>query len=218
MGLRVIYVFTHDSIGLGEDGPTHQPIGQLAALRAIPKLHVLRPADANEAAYAWLSALQYREGPTALALTRQNVATLDRTKFAPAQELLKGAYVLADLGKGDPQLILMASGSEVGLIMQAAETLVEAGIAVRLVSFPSWELFKEQSESYRLSVLPTALKARIAVEAGATLGWKRWVGDGGIVIGLDRFGESAPYQEIYADLGLTPERIVREAKALLKVQ
>jgi len=218
MGLRVIYVFTHDSIGLGEDGPTHQPIGQLAALRAIPKLHVLRPADANEAAYAWLSALQYREGPTALALTRQNVATLDRTKFAPAQELLKGAYVLADLGKGDPQLILMASGSEVGLIMQAAETLVEAGIAVRLVSFPSWELFKEQSESYRLSVLPTGLKARIAVEAGATLGWKRWVGDGGIVIGLDRFGESAPYQEIYADLGLTPERIVREAKALLKVQ
>jgi transketolase len=215
MGVRVIYVFTHDSIGLGEDGPTHQPIGQLAALRAIPKVHVLRPADANEVAYAWLAALQYQDGPTALALTRQNVPTIDRNRYAPADGVLRGAYVLADLGEGDPDLILMATGSEVGLIMQAAQSLAGAGINVRLVSFPSWELFEEQSDQYRDSVLPTKVKARIAVEAGATLGWERWVGDGGIVVGINRFGESAPYKEIYADLDLTPERVVREAKSLL---
>jgi transketolase len=215
MGVRVIYVFTHDSIGLGEDGPTHQPIGQLAAMRAIPKLHVLRPADANEVAYAWLAALQYQDGPTALALTRQNVPTIDRNRYAPADGVLRGAYVLADLGEGDPDLILMATGSEVGLIMQAAQSLAGAGINVRLVSFPSWELFEEQSDQYRESVLPVKVKARIAVEAGATLGWERWVGDGGIVVGINRFGESAPYKEIYADLDLTPERVVREAKSLL---
>jgi transketolase len=216
MGVRVIYVFTHDSIGLGEDGPTHQPIAQLAALRAIPKMHVLRPADANEVAYAWLAALQYRDGPTALALTRQNVPTLDREKFAPANETQRGAYVLADLGEGDPELILMATGSEVGLIIQAAEMLVDEGHAVRVVSFPSWELFEQQPESYRESVLSPRIKARIAVEAGATFGWKRWVGDEGIIIGVDRFGESAPYEEIFNDLGLTPERVASDAAALLK--
>jgi len=215
MGVRVIYVFTHDSIGLGEDGPTHQPIGQLAALRAIPRLHLLRPADANEAAYAWLASLQYRDGPTALALTRQNLPTMDRTRFAPADGTLKGAYVLADLGEGDPQVILMASGSEVSIMAQAAQMLVDDGHAVRLVSFPSWELFEQQPPSYRDSVLPPKIKARVAMEAGATLGWKRWVGDAGTVIGIDRFGESAPYKQVYADLGLTPERVVSEARQLL---
>lgn len=216
MGLRVIYVYTHDSIGLGEDGPTHQPIAQLAALRAIPKMHVLRPADANEVAYSWLAALHYQDGPTALALTRQNVPTLDRSKYAPAEGTLKGAYVLADLGDGDPELIMMATGSEVGLIIQAAESLVDAGHAVRVVSFPSWELFEQQPMSYQENVLPPGIKARIAVEAGATFGWKRWVGDAGIIIGVDRFGESAPYKEIFDDLGLTPERVASDANALLE--
>ncbi|MGH2619175.1 MAG: transketolase family protein, partial [Anaerolineales bacterium] len=215
MRLRVIYVFTHDSIGLGEDGPTHQPIEHLAALRAIPNLTVIRPGDANETAFAWWAALHRTGGPTALALTRQRLPVLDRNRFAPAEGLLKGGYVLADLGAGTPQLILLASGSEVSLIEPAGRALAQDGLAVRLVSLPSWELFLEQSPEYRESVLPKQIRARISIEAASPLGWERWVGDDGVVIGLERFGASAPYEEIYRQLGLTVGRIVQTARELI---
>ncbi len=215
MGVRVIYVFTHDSIGLGEDGPTHQPVEHLAALRAIPNLITLRPADANEVSQAWLAALENKHAPTALALTRQAVPTIDRQRFAPAENLARGAYILADLGESEPQVILMASGSEVGLILEAGKTLATEGIPVRLVSFPSWELFKLQPASYQATVLPPAITARVAIEAGVTMGWERWVGSQGAVLGIDRFGESAPYEEIYTDLGLTAAHVVEQAKSLL---
>jgi len=216
MGLRVIYVFSHDSIGLGEDGPTHQPIEHLAALRAIPNLHVVRPADANETAVAWAYALERTKGPTALILTRQSVPTLDRTEFAPASGLRKGAYVLADLGSGEPELILMASGSEVGLIVEAGRTLAEAGLAVRLVSFPCWEAFESQSPGYQDMILPPEVKARLSVEAGVQQGWSRWLGEKGVAMGLERFGASAPYQVIYRELGLTPDKIVEAGRRLLE--
>jgi transketolase len=215
MGQRVIYVFTHDSIGLGEDGPTHQPIEQLTALRAIPNLIVVRPADANEVGVAWQVALERTTAPTALALTRQAVPTLDRDWFASAEGLRKGAYVLADLGEGKPQLILLASGSEVSLIIDAGERLVGKGYSVRLISFPSWELFAEQPIEYQEQVLSPNIPARVAIEAGVTQGWERWVGSDGAVIGLDRFGASAPYREVYQHLGLTVERITEEAERLL---
>lgn len=215
MGQRVIYVFTHDSIGLGEDGPTHQPIEHLSALRAIPNLTVIRPADANEVGVAWQAALERTTGPTALALTRQAVPTLDRDHFASAEGTRKGAYVLADLGEGKPQLILIASGSEVSLIIEAGERLVEKGHSVRLISFPSWELFSEQPIEYQEQVLSPNIPARVAIEAGVTQGWERWVGNDGAVIGIDRFGASAPYREIYQHLGLTVERIIEEAMRLL---
>lgn len=211
MGLRVIYIFTHDSIGLGEDGPTHQPIGQLASLRAIPHLAVIRPADANETAVAWMVALERNSAPTALALTRQAVPTLDRTRFASAEGLRKGAYVLADLGKGSPEVILMASGSEVSIILEAAEKLVAEGRSVRLVSFPCWELFEQQTESYRKQVLLPSVTARVSIEAGSPQGWARWVGDHGVVIGLDHFGASAPYQDLYSHFGLTADAVVAAA-------
>ncbi|UCF59682.1 MAG: transketolase [Anaerolineaceae bacterium] len=215
MGQRVIYVFTHDSIGVGEDGPTHQPIEHLAALRTIPNLTVLRPADANEVRVAWQAALERTTGPTALALTRQAVPTLDRDRFASAEGLRKGAYILADLGEGKPQLILIASGSEVSLIIEAGERLVAKSHSVRLVSFPSWELFIEQPIEYRQQVLPSDISARVAIEAGVTQGWERWVGNEGVVIGLDRFGASAPFRQVYQHLGLTVERIIEEAERLL---
>lgn len=215
MGKGVIYVFTHDSIGLGEDGPTHQPVEHLAALRAIPHFTVIRPADANEVAYAWLAALRNREGPTALVLTRQAETTLDREEFASAEESLKGAYVLADLGDDDPQLIMMASGSEVDLIVDAGRALADKGIPSRVVSFPSWELFEAQPASYKQMVLPKEIQARLAVEAGVPQGWERWVGDGGRVIGLDRFGESAPYKDVYKDLGFSVEQVVDVATEIL---
>jgi transketolase len=215
MRLRVIYVFTHDSVGLGEDGPTHQPIEHLPALRAIPNLTVIRPADANETAVAWLAALRRTGGPTALALTRQKLPVFDRTRYAPAEGLLKGGYVLADLGEGTLKLILIASGSEVSLIEAAGRALADEGVAVRLVSFPSWELFLEQDPAYRESVLPRQIRARISIEAAAPLGWERWVGDEGVAIGLERFGASAPYEEIYRQLGLTVERIVETARELV---
>ncbi len=211
MGLRVIYIFTHDSIGLGEDGPTHQPIGQLASLRAIPHLAVIRPADANETAVAWMVALERNSAPTALALTRQAVPTLDRTRFASAEGLRKGAYVLADLGKGSPEVILMASGSEVSIILEAAEKLVAEGRSVRLVSFPCWELFEQQTESYRKQVLLPSVTARVSIEAGSPQGWARWVGEHGVVIGLDHFGASAPYQDLYSHFGLTAVAVVAAA-------
>jgi transketolase len=217
MHQRVIYVFTHDSIGLGEDGPTHQPVEHLASLRVIPNLTVVRPADANETAYAWLSALETTTGPTALVLTRQALPTLDREIYASAEGLCRGAYTLADLGKGNPEVILMASGSEVDLIIQAGQKLQEEGYAVRLVSFPSWELFDSQSEEYRSQVLPESVIPRVAVEAGVSMGWKKWVGDKGLIIGLDRFGASAPYQELYRQFGLTADRIVEAAKLSIQL-
>jgi len=211
-----IWVFTHDSIGLGEDGPTHQPVEQLAALRAIPNLVVIRPADANETAAAWKVAIGRRHGPTLLALSRQNVPTLDRSILASASGLEKGAYVLADIGDATPDLILMASGSEVSLIVEAGMRLAAEGVNVRMVSFPSWELFAGQGADYRNSVLPGEVGARLAVEAGVTFGWERWVGDKGNVMGVDRFGASAPYQEIYRHLGLTVEQIIQKAQMLLR--
>ncbi len=209
-----IWVFTHDSIGLGEDGPTHQPIEHLAALRAIPNLVVLRPADANETAAAWQVAIERRHAPTLLALTRQAVPTLDRQQFAPAQGLAQGAYVLADLGSRPPQLVLMASGSEVSLIVQAGQQLAAEGLGIRLVSFPSWELFAAQAESYRSAVLPPHLP-RLAVEAGVSLGWERWTGGNGAVLALDHFGASAPYQILYEQFGLSVPAILERARQLL---
>jgi transketolase len=212
MGQRVIYVFTHDSIGVGEDGPTHQPIEHVASLRAIPNVAVLRPADANETNLAWLVALERTSGPTALALTRQALPVYDRQKFASAEGLRKGAYVMGDLGQGAPRVVLMASGSELELIVQAAEQLSQQGIAVRLVSFPSWELFAAQPESYRSQVLPSTIPARVAVEAGVSMGWERWVGDGGVIVAIDRFGASGPYKDVYKHLGLTVEAVVAAAE------
>ena len=219
MGLKVLYIFTHDSIGLGEDGPTHQPVEQLAALRAIPNLTVIRPCDANETAEAWRLAIEYEKGPVALCLTRQGVPTLDREKFAPAEGLRRGAYVLGDF-KGDkkPDMILLASGSEVHIAIQAARELQEKGSCVRIVSMPSWELFESQPEEYRDQVLPPAISARVAIEAGAVQGWHRYVGQKGIVIGLDHFGASAPYQIVYEKFGITAGRVVENALRLLHVQ
>jgi transketolase len=211
-----IWVFTHDSIGVGEDGPTHQPVEHLASLRIIPNLVVIRPADANEVSVAWKVAVQRRDGPTVLALTRQNVPILDRSRFAAAEGLERGAYVLADLGRGKPRLILMASGSEVHLIVQAGLQLAADGLAVRLVSFPSWELFAAQEAAYRQSVLPPSIKARLAVEAGVSFGWERWVGERGAILGINRYGVSAPEKQVYRYLGLTVEAIVTQAKQLLR--
>lgn len=213
--LGSIWVFTHDSIGVGEDGPTHQPVEHLAALRAIPNLLTLRPADANEVREAWKVAIENRHSPTALVLTRQNLPTLDRNIFASADGLRRGAYVLADLGQGKPQIILMASGSEVGLIVQAGKQLAETGIAVRLVSFPSWELFAEQDDQYQKSVLTSEIEMRLAVEAGVSLGWQRWVGDKGRILALDRFGASAPGGEVFKNLGFTVDKVEQMALAML---
>lgn len=207
MGQRVIYIFTHDSIGVGQDGPTHQPVEQLAALRAIPNLTVIRPGDANEVAAAWRVALETTSGPTAMILTRQALPTLDRSRFAPAKGLRKGAYVLEDLGDGDPDVILMASGSEVSMIIEAGERLAARGITVRLVSFPSWELFAEQPDSYQQQVLPDHVTGRVAVEAGVSQGWERWVGSHGKILGMAGFGGSAPYEDLLRYFGLTVEGI-----------
>ena len=214
--LRRISVFTHDSIGVGEDGPTHQPIEHLAALRAIPNVIDLRPADANEVREAWIVALQSQHRPAALVLTRQNLPTLDRSVYASAVGVRRGAYVLANLGpSGPPQVILMASGSEVSLIVPAGQRLAEQGIAVRLVSFPSWELFAEQDAAYRDAVLPPEITARLAVEAGVTLGWHRWVGSQGRVLGIDRYGASAPAATVFEKLGLTVDNVEKMALELL---
>ncbi len=213
--LGSISVFTHDSIGVGEDGPTHQPIEHLAALRAIPNLLVLRPADANETREAWKAAITHRTRPSALALTRQSLPTLDRAVMAPADGLHRGAYVLADLGQGRPEIILMASGSEVSLIVEAGQRLAEQDHSVRLVSFPSWELFDEQDEAYRAEVLPPDVTRRVAVEAGVAQGWHRWVGDAGRVLALDRFGASAPAEVVFEQLGLTAGHVFATAEAML---
>jgi transketolase len=217
MGLRVIYVFTHDSIGLGEDGPTHQPVEQLTSLRLIPNLTVIRPADANETAEAWRMALKTKGGPVALILTRQNLPTLDRSLMAPANNLGYGAYVLNSLEGETQEVILMASGSEVSIALEAMEKLKEKGHSSRVVSMPSWELFEQQPQAYRERILPPEIKARVAIEAGRTLGWHRYVGDRGAVIGLDHFGASAPYQILYEKFGLTADQVVEKALELLKV-
>jgi len=209
MGLPVIYVFSHDSIGLGEDGPTHQPIEQLMSLRLIPGLTVLRPADANETAIAWQVALAKKDGPTALALTRQGVPTLDRTKYAAAENAVKGGYVLSDAPNA--AVILLASGSEVHIALAAQGMLAEKGVAARVVSMPSWELFDAQPQAYREAVLPPVIQARVSVEAGVTIGWERYVGPDGKAIGLNRYGASAPYHEVYRNLGVTAEAVVEAA-------
>ena len=216
MELPVIYVFTHDSIGLGEDGPTHQPVEHLAALRAIPNLTVIRPADANETVVAWRVALEHRSGPVALALTRQNVPVFDRTRYAPAEGLRRGAYIMAEAEGGKPDLILIATGSEVQLALAAREELAKRGIAARVVNMPSWELFDRQSAEYRESVLPPEVTARLAVEAGVSQGWHRYVGPAGEVISLERFGASAPYQVAMRNLGFSVENVVARALALLE--
>jgi len=216
MKLHVIYVFTHDSIGLGEDGPTHQPIEQLAALRAIPNLKVVRPCDANETVEAWKAALTSIGGPVALVLTRQNLPVLDRTVYRPAAGLQKGAYVLRDPQDSRPDLLLMASGSEVHIALAAAAALSDKGIAVRVVSMPCWELFDEQPEGYRRLALPPEVTARLAIEAGSPQGWHRYVGSRGIVIGLTHFGASAPYEVLYEKFGLTADHVVEESLNLLE--
>jgi transketolase len=216
MGLQAIYVFTHDSIAVGEDGATHQPVEQVASLRAIPGLIVLRPCDANETAVAWRVAVESRAKPVALILTRQNVPTLDRGHLAPAEGLRRGAYILADAPNAKPDLILIASGSEVGLIVAAQQKLLEQKIAVRLVSMPSWELFEAQSPEYRESVLPKSVRARLAAEAGITQGWHRYVGDHGDVIGVDRFGASAPGPVVMREYGLSADHVYQRALALIE--
>ena len=216
MGVQVVYIFTHDSIGMGEDGPTHQPVEQLASLRAIPHLTVIRPGDANEAAVAWRVAVETRDRPVALILSRQSLPTLDRKHFASADGLRRGAYILADAPQGSPQLILIATGSEVGLIVAAQQQLQEEHLSVRLVSMPCWELFEAQSSDYRDLILPPSVRARLAVEAGVTQGWHRYVGDQGDVIGVDRFGASAPGPVVMREYGFTVEQVCARARALLE--
>ena len=214
MKIPTIVVFTHDSIGVGEDGPTHQPIEHLAACRAIPRLLVLRPADANETSEAWRVAMQQTDRPAILCLTRQDLPTLDRTKYAPASGLARGGYILADAGKGKPDVILMSTGSEVQLVVAAHEQLVAAGVKSRVVSMPSFELFDEQPTAYRDQVLPPAVTARVACEAGIRQCWDKYLGPQGAFVGLDTYGASAPYQEIYKHRGLTAESIVAAARKL----
>ncbi len=216
MGLHVVYVFTHDSIGLGEDGPTHQPVEQLAGLRAIPNLTVIRPCDANETAQAWKIALLRRDGPVAIVLTRQKVPIIDRKKYAPAEGLVQGAYILADPDDGRPDIIIIATGSEVHIALEVYEELKKHGIKARVVSMPSWEIFEEQDHAYREEVLPSSVEARIAIEAGSSIGWHKYVGTKGEVIGIDRFGASAPYKVLFEKYGLTKENILSRIFALLK--
>lgn len=214
MGIKPIYVFTHDSIGLGEDGTTHQPVEQLIGLRSVPNLLVLRPADANETAQCWRVALQHQGGPVALVLTRQDLPILDQEKYTSAKEVEKGAYILSDC-EGTPDVILMATGSEVQLVLSAQEKLKEKNVAARVLSFPCWELFDQQDAAYKEKVLPKNIKARVAVEAGSTIGWLKYTTDEGSVIGLDRFGESAPAEELMAEFGFTVENVLKHVEQVL---
>ena len=214
MGQRVIYVFTHDSIALGEDGPTHQPVEQLIGLRAIPNMTVLRPADATETSYAWKAALLNRTGPTSIVLTRQGVPIIDRHKMPSAEAVLKGAYTLWEKS-ANPDVILIATGSEVQLALTAAMTVSEQGFSARVVSMPSWELFEQQGKDYQESVLPTSVTARISIEAACTLGWSKYIGPNGYSIGVDTFGASAPFKTLYEKYGLTVENIIQKIEHLL---
>jgi transketolase len=215
MKQRAIFIFTHDSIGLGEDGPTHQPVEQLSALRAIPGITVIRPADATETAEAWKIAVQHEHGPVCLVLTRQKLGYIDRTKFASAAGVQKGGYVLADAEGGKPDVVLLSSGSEVALIMTAREQLAAAGVKARVVSLASHELFAAQSAEYRASVLPEGVP-RVSIEAAHSMSWFRWVGSNGVVLSIDRYGASAPFETIYKELGLTVDKIVEAAKSLVR--
>jgi transketolase len=210
----VVYVFTHDSIGLGEDGPTHQPVEHLMALRAIPNLTLIRPGDANEAAEAWAACVQRTDGPTALALTRQTLPVLDRTELTTAKGLHRGAYILREAG-GSPDVLLIGTGSEVQHALGAAEQLAADGIQAQVVSMPSWELFAEQSETYQRKVLPPDVPARVSIEAGVTQGWERYVGTTGTAIGVDRFGASAPGERVMTEYGLTADHVAEEAREVL---
>jgi len=215
MELPVIHLFTHDSIGLGEDGPTHQPVEQLASLRAIPGLNVIRPCDANEVAEAWRVTMEQRHQPVALVLTRQDVPILDRSRCASAEGLRRGGYVLADPADGDPELILIATGSEVALALEAYDELAADGVRARVVSLPSFYLFDQQPEDYRESVLPSAIAARVSIEQAATLGWDRYVGPRGAMIGMHTFGSSAPLKDVQTKFGFTPEKVVETAREVL---
>jgi transketolase len=216
MKLQVVYVFTHDSVAVGEDGPTHQPVEHIAALRTIPNLVMVRPADANETASAWQFALNRKEGPTALVLTRQKVSIIDRARFASPDGLQRGGYVLADAPQGQPEILIIATGSEVHLGLSAYDTLVGEGIGVRVVSMPSWEIFEAQDVAYRQEVLPATVKTRLAIEAAIPMGWERYVGDQGRVIGIDRFGASAPGALVLEKFGFTAEAVVAAAREMLE--
>lgn len=213
--IQTIYVFTHDSIGLGEDGPTHQSVEHVAALRAIPRLNVIRPCDAHEVREAWKAALSRRNGPTALALSRQNVAVLDRSVLASSEGLHKGAYVLGEADGGSPALIIISTGAEVDLALEARDVLQAEGTPVRVVSMPCWELFEEQSDEYKESVLPSSVSARLVIEAGVRQGWDRYIGPKGDTLTVDRFGASAPANVVFEKYGFTVENAVSKARALL---
>ena len=213
--LPVVFVWTHDSVGLGEDGPTHQPVEHLMSLRAMPGFTIIRPGDPNEASEAWRVAMERREGPVGLVLSRQKLPVIDPEKYAGPSGLARGAYVLAEASSRPPRLLLLATGSEVALALAARQKLEAEGVPTRVVSMPSWELFEEQTPAYRDEVLPPAVPARLSIEAGATLGWKRWVGDRGDTVGLDRFGASAPGEVVLEKLGFNVENVVAKAKALL---
>jgi transketolase len=215
MELPTLFIFTHDAMGDGEDGPTHQPVEQLISLRAIPGLVTLRPGDANEVIEAYRYIMQLRHKPALLALSRQPLPTFDRSKYASAAGVAKGAYVLADAPGGKPEVILIASGSEVSLAVHAHEALVTDGIRSRVVSMPSWDIFDLQPMEYRHTVLPPDVKARVAIEEASTLGWERYVGDEGRIIGMNTFGASAPLKELQRHFGFEPERIVMSVKDLL---
>jgi transketolase len=212
MGVPATYVWTHDSVALGEDGPTHQPIEHLTALRAIPNLAVVRPADANETSYAWLEILKRKNAPAGIILTRQNLPVFQRDASSGAENVAKGAYILQEASNGKPEVILMATGSEVQFAVEARTVLEAQGISTRVVSAPCLEWFEEQSAEYRESVLPSAVKARVSIEAGLTLGWRKYVGDHGTSIGIDHYGASADYATLYREFGITTEAVVAAAK------
>jgi transketolase len=213
-----VFVFTHDSIGVGEDGPTHQPIEQLASLRAMPNLIVLRPGDANEVVEAWKIIARLQHSPAALVLTRQNLPTLDRSKYASASGAAKGAYVLADAPGGKPDVLLLGTGSEVSLCVEAYEKLKAEGVKARVVSMPSWEIFEQQDAAYKESVLPSNVTARVSVEMAATFGWARYTGLKGRNVGMHRFGASAPLKDLLKYFGFTVETVVAEARAAIAGQ
>jgi transketolase len=212
MEIPTIHVFTHDSIGVGEDGPTHQPVEHLASLRAMPGLIVLRPGDANEVAEAWRLTMELKHDPVVLVLSRQAMPTLDRSLYAPADGVRRGAYVLADPEEGDPEVILIASGTEVSLAVDSAAALATEEIQARVVSMPSWELFERQPEEYRRRVLPPELEARVAIEQASTFGWDRYVGTRGRVIGMDTYGASAPLKDLQQKFGFTVDAVVAAAR------
>ena len=215
MELPTLMIFTHDALGDGEDGPTHQPVEHLASLRAIPGLVTLRPADANEVVEAYRYIMELRHQPAVIVLSRQPLPTLDRTKYAPASGVAHGAYVLADAPSGNPEVILIATGSEVSLALNAHEALLKEGIRSRVVSMPSWDIFENQTREYQESVLPPNVKARIAIEQASTFGWHRYVGDRGHIIGMKTFGASAPLKELQNKFGYAPDKVVAVAKELV---